>query len=302
MMHKGGVRCIDGNMPAELQQKVNKLLDEFGALVQGTSQERRLQRAVVRSLLTCSLVVILDKNSLFILAQPHFEMSSSLFMHVSEKELTPQQALNSARWEFGLEDPFLIVFPSALLEQDEVQRRAALESIAVAHVDSEFQRVIKMTSLIQISPLFGPASYSVDERLAFVLMPFAEDLTRIYTSIIKPTAEAEAIGLVCRRADDFKTNKAIIQDIWKAICESRVVIADLTNLNPNVMYELGIAHTVGKETILIYQRGGEKDPTFPFDLAHIRRIEYEDSATGGKKLEIELSDTLNSILKPTAIS
>ena len=157
-----------------------------------------------------------------------------------------------------------------------------------------------MTSLIQISPLFGPASYSVDERLAFVLMPFAEDLTRIYTSIIKPAVEAT--GLVCRRADDFKTNKAIIQDIWKAICESRVVIADLTNLNPNVMYELGIAHTVGKETILIYQRGGEKDLTFPFDLAHIRRIEYEDSATGGKKLESDLSNTLNSILKPTAVS
>jgi len=299
MMHKGA-RTTGGNMPAELQQKVNKLLDEFGTLVQGISQERHLQRAVVRSLLTCSLVAVLDKNNLFILAQRHFGMPSSLFIHVPEEQLTPQQALDSARWEFGLDDPFLIVFPSALLEQEEVQRRPALEAIAVAHVDSEFQRVIKMTSLIQINPLFGPASYSVDERLAFVLMPFAEDLTRVYTSIIKPTVEAT--GLVCRRADDFKTNKAIIQDIWKAICEARIVIADLTDLNPNVMYELGIAHTVGKETILIYQRGRGKDPKFPFDLAHIRRIEYEDSATGGKKLENDLSDTLKSILEPTAVS
>lgn len=287
-------------MPAELQQKVNKLLDEFGALVQGISQERQLQRAVVRSLLTCSLVAVLDKSNLFILAQRHFGMPGSLFIHVPEKLLTPQQALGSARWEFGLEDPFLIVFPSMLLEQEEVQRRPVLEAIAVAHVDSEFQRVIKMTNLIQINPLFGPASYSVDERLAFVLMPFAEDLTRVYTSIIKPTVEAT--GLVCRRADDFKTNKAIIQDIWKAICEARVVIADLTDLNPNVMYELGIAHTVGKETILIYQRGRGKDPKFPFDLAHIRRIEYEDSASGGKKLEVDLSDTLKSILKPAVVS
>jgi len=157
-----------------------------------------------------------------------------------------------------------------------------------------------MTSLIQINPLFGPASYGVDERLAFILMPFAEDLTRVYTSIIKPAVEAT--GLVCRRADDFKTNKAIIQDIWKAICEARVVIADLTDVNPNVMYELGIAHTVGKETILIYQRGRGKDPKFPFDLAHIRRIEYEDSATGGKKLENDLFDTLKSILKPAVVS
>jgi len=299
MMHKGA-RTTGGNMPPKLQQKINQLLDEFGALVQSTSQEHCLQRAVVRSLLTCSLVVILDKNSLFVLAQRHFGMPSSLFIHVPEKQLTPQQALDNAKWEFGLEDPFLIVFPSALLEQDEVQRQAELGAIAVTHVDSEFQRVIKMTSLIQINPLFGPASYSMDEKLAFVLMPFAEDLTRIYTSIIKSTVEAT--GLVCRRADDFKTNKVIIQDIWKAVCESRVVIADLTDLNPNVMYELGIAHTVGKETILIYQRNCGKDPKFPFDLAHIRRIEYEDSAIGGKKLEIDLSDTLNLILKPTALS
>jgi len=299
MMHKG-TRTTGGNIPAELQQKVNKLLDEFGALVQGISQERHLQRAVVRSLLTCSLVAVLDKDNLFVIAQHHFGMPSSLFIHVPEKQLTPQQALGSARWDFGLEDTFLIAFPSSLLEQDEVQRRPALEAIAVVHIDSEFQRVIKMTSLIQINPLFGPASYSVDERLAFVLMPFAEDLTKVYTSIIKPTVEAR--GLVCRRADDFKTNKAIIQDIWKAICEARVVIADLTDLNPNVMYELGIVHTVGKETILIYQRGRGKDPKFPFDLSHIRRIEYEDSATGGKKLEIDLSATLKSILKPAAVS
>lgn len=299
MLHKG-VRTTGGNMSAELHQKVDKLLDEFGALVQGISQERHLPRAVVRSLLSCSLVAVLNKDNLFILAQHHFGTPSSLFFHVPEKRLTPQQALTSARMEYGFEDPFLIAFPSSFLEQDEVQRRPALEAIAVAHIDSEYQRVIRMTSLIQINPLFGPAAYSVDERLAFVLMPFAEDLTTVYTSIIKPTVEAR--GLVCRRADDFKTNKAIIQDIWKAICEARVVIADLTDLNPNVMYELGIAHTVGKETILIYQRGGEKDPKFPFDLSHIRRIEYEDSATGGKKLEIDLSATLKSILKPAAIS
>ncbi len=298
-MHKG-TRSTGGNMPEELQQKVNKLLDEFVAFVQGISQKHRLRMAVVRSLLTCSLVMILDKNSLFVLAQRHFGMPTSRFFHVPEEQLTPQQALNSAKWEFGLEDPFIIVFSIALLEQDEIQRQAELEAIAVAHVDSEYQRVIKMTSLIQINPLFGPASYGVDEKLAFVLMPFVDNLTRIYTSIIKPTVEAT--DLVCRRADDFKTNKAIIQDIWKAICESRVVIADLTNLNPNVMYELGIAHTVGKETILIYQRNSDKDPKFPFDLAHIQRIEYEDSATGGKKLETELSNTLNSILKPTALS
>jgi len=83
----------------------------------------------------------------------------------------------------------------------------------------------------------------------------------------------------------------------KSICEARIVIADLTGLNPNVMYELGIAHTVGKETMLIYQKT-ENTLKFPFDLAHIRRIEYENTAPGGKKLENELRETLVNILNP----
>jgi hypothetical protein len=210
--------------------------------------------------------------------------------------------LEVARWDLGFEDPFLITFPIELLMQEKTQRRLVLEAIAVSHVDSEYKRVIKMTNLIQISPLFGPVTYSVDNRLAFVLMPFRADLTEIYNTVIKPTIENEKTGLICRRADDFKTNKAIILDIWKAICEARVVIADLTGVNPNVMYELGIAHTIGKETVLIYQCNSGEEPKFPFDISHIRRIEYEDSAVGGAKLKNDLADTIESILKPTVLS
>jgi predicted nucleotide-binding protein len=128
-------------------------------------------------------------------------------------------------------------------------------------------------------------------------MPFASDLTSIYTTLVKPTVEDPRFGLVCRRADDIKSNKAIIQDIWKSVCEARLIIADLSGLNPNVMYELGIAHTLGKETILIYQRG--ENPKFPFDLAHIRRIEYANDAIGGMKLVDDLRATLESVLSPT---
>jgi predicted nucleotide-binding protein len=91
-----------------------------------------------------------------------------------------------------------------------------------------------------------------------------------------------------------------MQDIFKAICEARIIIADMTRLNPNVMYELGMAHTLGKETILIYQK--KRVIKFPFDLAHIRRVEYENSATGGKKLENELREVLRNILSMSARS
>jgi hypothetical protein len=144
-----------------------------------------------------------------------------------------------------------------------------------------------------INPIFGAAPDSINRRLAFVLMPFKDDLTRIYVSIVKPVVKEN--GLDCLRAADYKTARAIIQDIWYVICESRLVIADMTGLNPNVMYELGIAHAVGKNTIIIHQK--KQDIQFPFELAHIRRIEYEDTAEGGKILERELNKTLRSVLK-----
>jgi nucleoside 2-deoxyribosyltransferase len=119
-------------------------------------------------------------------------------------------------------------------------------------------------------------------------------------TLMKPTIEIVEFGLVCKRADEIKSNRAIMQDVWKSICEARIIIADLTELNPNVMYELGIAHTLGKETIIIYRK--DKNIKFPFDISHIRRIEYENTPVGGTKLVSELKDTLRSILTPEKIS
>jgi nucleoside 2-deoxyribosyltransferase len=127
-------------------------------------------------------------------------------------------------------------------------------------------------------------------------MPFTKpELTEIYQQVIKPTVENDSTGLICKRADDIKSNRVIMQDIWKSICEARIIIADMTGLNPNVMYELGIAHTLGKETILLNQKSNEA-LSFPFDLSHIRRIEYENTATGGQALKTNLEATLKTVL------
>ncbi len=295
---QSGARCIGGNMPQDIQKKVDNLLDEFGKIVENISQSRELRKAMVRSRLPCSIIALLDVQNLYIIAQNHFGMPSTLYIYDRDIRLSPEQAINISRFDFGFHDPFLIRFPASLLDQSKECRQKLLNAIALTHIESEVQRVIKMTNLIQINPIFGPASYSMDKQLVFVLMPFDDELTTIYETIIKPTVES--MEMVCRRADDYKTNKAIIQDIWKGICEARLIIADLTNLNSNVMYELGIAHTVGKETIMIYQKNKE-EVKFPFDIAHIRRIEYENTATGGKKLEVDIKETITSILEPTAI-
>jgi hypothetical protein len=144
-----------------------------------------------------------------------------------------------------------------------------------------------------INPIFGRTHLRIDDRLAFVLMPFRDDLDEIYETYVKPTVESK--GLQCRRADDIKTGTKIIEDIWHSICQARVIIADLTYKNENVMYELGIAHTLGKDSILISQ-GGSVDDKFPFDIAHIRIRRYENTVMGAHKLTTGLADALSETL------
>jgi len=300
MFHKGGVRATGGDLPDEDQKQIAKLLDEFMTIIERIANKNGIRKGYIRSLFVCNLAVVLDSENIFVIALREYGMPQTIFHDNSDKKFSIHQIYDSAKWELGFEDPFVIQFPKLLLTEEEEKRHPVLEAIAQSHVESEIQRVMKMTSLIQINPLFGPASYSIDEKLVFTLMPFEDDLTEIYKKIIKPTVEDK--GFFCRRADDLKTNKVIIQDIWKAICESRIVIADLTGQNPNVMYELGIAHTIGKETILINQVDESKPIKFPFDITHIRQIQYENSATGGRRLQEELSQTIENLIKPTTIS
>lgn len=295
MLHQGA-RTTGGNVPNDVASQIRRLLDQFVDIVAKKVEAAKIRRAVVRSMLTCSTVHVIDSQNLFVAAQKQTGMPSSISLDHRDKLVSAQEVFEAAKWEFGFDNPFVLQFPAALIEQNADFRTPTLEAIADAYIKSEIQRIERQMNVIQINPIFGPASYSIDPRLAFVLMPFTDELTEIYNAFIKPTIEHEKFGLVCRRADDIKSNRAIIQDIWKSVCEARVILADLSGLNPNVMYELGIAHTLGKETVLIYQRGG--DVKFPFDLAHIRRIEYNNDAVGGKKLVDELGETLASILDP----
>ncbi|MGB7954628.1 MAG: hypothetical protein WCF23_11665, partial [Candidatus Nitrosopolaris sp.] len=93
-------------------------------------------------------------------------------------------------------------------------------------------------------------------------------LNKIYKNIVKPTIVSK--GLECLRADDYETNEAVMKDIWKAICQAQVVVAEMTGLNPNVMYELGISHTFWTPTIMMVQPS--RRVKFPFDISQIREL------------------------------
>jgi len=143
-----------------------------------------------------------------------------------------------------------------------------------------------------VQPLFGRLDHIPSDKRSdvFVLMPFSPDLEEIFKTHIKSVAHA--LGLKANRADDFFNADMVMNDIWKRICGSRVIIADCTNRNPNVFYEIGIAHTVGKPVIIITQ----KSEDVPFDLRHYRYIHYEYTPPGMKKFEDALKKTISEEL------
>lgn len=134
----------------------------------------------------------------------------------------------------------------------------------------------------------------VEGRLCFVLMPFAKEQTEIYRSIIKPTVEKH--GYTCIRADDIYQSTHIMNDILGHIKNGSIIIADLTGRNPNVFYELGIAHTIKyPERVILLTRSSDED--VPFDLQSIRSIKYNSTDEGIKKLENKLEKFLSFLDK-----
>lgn len=103
---------------------------------------------------------------------------------------------------------------------------------------------------------------------AFVLMPFEPEFENIYTDLIAPALES--VGYEVAKADSFFDQRNILKDIIHGISHANLVVADLTSLNPNVMYELGIAHALSKPTIMLTQNMEE----VPFDLRSYRIIVY----------------------------
>jgi hypothetical protein len=130
----------------------------------------------------------------------------------------------------------------------------------------------------------------------FVLMPFLSEMKPVYDDHIKETVKT--LNLSIARADDFFSHNSIMDEIWSAISFSKILIADCTGKNPNVFYEIGLAHAIGKPVILITQNQDD----VPFDLRHRRYIQYNYTPPGMKKFESQLSSTVLEILKDLGVS
>lgn len=127
----------------------------------------------------------------------------------------------------------------------------------------------------------------------FVIMPFSEDLDNTYMVI---DSVATNMGIVCSRADNVSTtSEPILNKICTRISQSYYIIVDITNLNPNVFYELGIAHAIrdAKKVLIIK----EDETTCPSDIQHLHYYSYNKSALKRLKDIVGKFFTENNILE-----
>ncbi len=131
-------------------------------------------------------------------------------------------------------------------------------------------------------------------RICFVIMPFSKtqtcteaEWTAVFTDVIKPAVENAGLGYECRRSAATRGN--IVAAILRDLNDANVVIADLTDHNASVFYELGVRHALKNRTILLAQR---KDD-IPFDLQAYAYHVYNWKTDEGRR---ELADKLCHLL------
>ncbi|WP_425082175.1 hypothetical protein [Ruegeria arenilitoris] len=121
----------------------------------------------------------------------------------------------------------------------------------------------------------------VDKNLVFVLTPFQPSERGVFSAI---ASTLEGQGLRVIRGDEEAISGDILSHIVENILKARLIIANIDGRNPNVMYELGIAHALGKEVIIV----ASSDETFPFDLQSRRILIYKNETDLKEKLSREI--------------
>lgn len=128
--------------------------------------------------------------------------------------------------------------------------------------------------------------------ICFVIMPFGGWLDDYYETIYQPAITAA--GLKPHRADDLYRPSTIVNDIWAYTRRAKLLLADLTGKNPNVFYELGLAHALAKPVILV----AESMDDIPFDLRALRIIVYDkNDPHWGDLLQAKVKAAIDEVLK-----
>jgi hypothetical protein len=132
----------------------------------------------------------------------------------------------------------------------------------------------------------------------FVIAPIGDPRTDtrrqtdgLLEEAIRPVVE-ERIGLDVTAAHQMPEAGSITRQVLQRLLEAELVVADLTGLNANVMYELAVRHAKGRPVVPI----AEKGTSLPFDITTERTVFYEESFHGLNELKPKLEDAARAAL------
>jgi hypothetical protein len=226
-----------------------------------------------------------------ILAAPEI---SDVYLHYRGENLP-----DATFFEHALADKFRI--PADKIREFLTVFMASLQAAELIEQRDDKTRLLDITTggeAINATHLPQPAKSSAGPRKGgndscFVVMPFAPPIGAYFQTIYEPAIVKAGLRPVRADADIFGTGK-IIDQIWQGINNAKVLVAELTSRNPNVFYELGLAHALNKPVVLVSRN--EED--VPFDLQHIRVIYYDVSDPfWGQKLIDKVAENIASALR-----
>lgn len=138
-------------------------------------------------------------------------------------------------------------------------------------------------------------------KTCFIITPIGDDssairreIDGIIDEVITPMLDEK--GVEARVAHRMITSSLITSDVIREIYDATFCIANLTENNPNVMYELSFAHAIKKHVIHIVRKGSD----IPFDLSQHRYIPYVNDIAGTKELRERLSVFVKEVLTPNS--
>ncbi len=153
-----------------------------------------------------------------------------------------------------------------------------------------------MSSQLVVTPaVFSIPNQRPEPDLVSVMMPLEAAFTQVYSAIQRACADS---GLRCLRADSIWQESTVIQDVFNLLVRSHIVVVDFSGRNSNVMYETGIAHTLGRPVIPISQSLDD----VPFDLRHHRVLKYLPNAEGLTSMQATLAERLQTLNRRTTAS
>jgi hypothetical protein len=179
---------------------------------------------------------------------------------------------------------FVDSLKAAQLLDEQHGKRRLLDVSSDAGINTESTEELKK---------LGKAVNIAEGDTCFVMMPFAKPIGDHYEKIYDPAIQKAKLKPMRADNEIFGPGK-IIDQVWSGINAARVLVAELTTRNPNVFYELGLAHALNKPVVLV----SSNEADVPFDLQHIRVIYYDVADPfWGEKLIAKVAENVLSALK-----